>query len=361
MPSGTRIVERFEQRVGLRTHRGPAVARHEMGFFLRRIALLVGSVALLVLGGAIALSAFEDVSYWRGVTWALDTVATIGSIPDTQTVGGDATKVVLTIFGVGTMFFVLVTLTELFVAGDLSGLLDERRMQRKISQLKDHYLICGFGRVGRQVARDLRVSGDSFVVVDDNPENREVAEEMDAPLLDGRPSEDEVLRRAGIDRARSVLACMDSDAENIFATLTARELRPDIIIVARASVEDSEKKLKRAGADRVISPYKASGAEMARLAMHPQVSGVVDVAPEYRMEEIEVSSDCAGAGKRIGEVRGTATIVALRRTDGRIEPQPSSDRALEAGDVVIAMGTRKAMDRLEDTFTDRAGASADGR
>src|SRR5262245_20866413 len=147
-----RLFTRSDRRIGPHV-RGSAVYRHELNFFLRRIALLIGSVVVLVLGGALALAAFEDVSYWRGVTWSLDTVATIGTIRDTATVGGDVTKILLTIFGVGTMFFVLVTLTELFVAGDLSGLLDERRMQRKISQLKDHYLICGFGRVGRQVAK----------------------------------------------------------------------------------------------------------------------------------------------------------------------------------------------------------------
>jgi voltage-gated potassium channel len=291
MPSGTRIVERFEQRVGLRTHRGPAVARHEMGFFLRRIALLVGSVALLVLGGAIALSAFEDVSYWRGVTWALDTVATIGSIPDTQTVGGDATKVLLTIFGVGTMFFVLVTLTELFVAGDLSGLLDERRMQRQISQLKDHYLICGFGRVGRQVAQDLRLAGMPFVVIDDNPDVREHAEEMEVLIVEGRGSDDEVMLEAGIDRARAVLACVDSDAENIFVTLTAREMRPDIPIVARAAVESSERKLIRAGANEVVSPYKASGRTMASLALIDRADGA-----DYRPARDSGASTRTSAG-----------------------------------------------------------------
>jgi voltage-gated potassium channel len=338
-----------------------AEAPAEIRFFLRRLALLCGLIVALLAIGTVGLAITEGTSLGFSFLWTLDTIATIGSIGLPDDTIGRILIVFLIVFGVGTLFYALVTVTEFFVAGRLTGLLAERRTQRMIDSLSDHHLICGFGRVGRQVARDLRVSGDSFVIVDDNPENREVAEEMDAPLMDGRPSEDDVLRRAGIVRARSVLACMDSDAENIFTTLTARELRPDIIIVARASVEDSEKKLKRAGADRVISPYKASGAEMARLAMHPQVSGVVDVAPEYRMEEIEVSSGCPGAGKRIGDVRGTAAIVALRRTDGAIEPQPSSDRALEAGDVVIAMGTREAMDRLEDTFADRAGAPADGR
>jgi voltage-gated potassium channel len=268
MPAGrTRTMKRLEQRIGLRQRPGPATARHEMAFFLRRLALLVASLAALVLGAAVALAAFEDVSYWAASTWALDTVATIGSVPDTQTLGGDITKILLTVFGVGTMFFLLVTLTELFVAGDLSGLLDERRMQSKITQLKDHYLICGFGRVGRQVAKDLKGAGVPFVVIDDNPEVREYAEEMDVLLVEGRGSDDEIMLEAGIDRARAVVACVDSDAENIFATLTARELRPDIPIVARAAVESSERKLIRAGANEVVSPYKASGRTMASLAL----------------------------------------------------------------------------------------------
>jgi voltage-gated potassium channel len=261
---GLRIAERFQRRVGLRP--GHA-ARKEMLFFLRRIVLLLGSVAALVLIGGASLAANEEVSYWYGVTWALDTVATIGSIANPETVGGDVTVILLTIFGVGTMFFVLVTMTELFVAGDLTGLLDERRMQSKISQLKDHYLICGYGRVGRQVAKDLQAGAVPFVVIDDNPDVREHAEEHDVLLIVGRGSDDEVLLEAGIERARAVVACVDSDAENIFVTLTARELRPDVPIVARAAVESSERKLIRAGANEVVSPYKASGRTMASLAL----------------------------------------------------------------------------------------------
>jgi voltage-gated potassium channel len=267
MPDRTRIVERFEHRVGLRPRPGPAAARHEMVYFARRVALLLVAVALLVLGGAVALAGFEDVSYWKGVTWSLDTVSTIGAAGDTGTLGGQVTKIVLTIFGVGTMFFLLVTLTELFIAGDLSGVLDQRRMHSKIAQLNDHYLICGFGRVGRQVAKDLQRAGVPFVVIDDNPDVREFLDEMDVLHIDGRGSDDEVMLEAGIERARAVLACVDSDAENIFATLTSRELRPDIPIVARASVESSERKLIRAGANEVVSPYKASGRTMASLAL----------------------------------------------------------------------------------------------
>jgi voltage-gated potassium channel len=251
---------------------------------------------------------------------------------------------------VGTLFYALVTIAEFFVAGHLGEILEERRTLNQIERLSDHHLICGFGRVGRQVARDLQIGGDDFVILDELDENKHLADQIGAPFLQGRPSDDEMLKAAGIEDAVSVLACVDSDAENIFICLTARELRSDITIVARASVEDSEKKLLRAGADRVISPYKSSGAEMARLALQPQVTGVVDVAPEYRMEEIDVSEGCAASGKTIGQVRGTTSIAAVRSSDGRVHPQPPADTVLNPGDVVVAMGTVDALRKLESLF-----------
>jgi voltage-gated potassium channel len=336
---------------GIAEHPGTGGAqagrRRELLHFLRRLALLGALICTLLAVGTVGFVISEGTSVGYGFLWTLDTVATVGSIPDPGSTGGQMVKVLLIIFGVGTLFYALVAITEFFVAGHLSGLLEERRTLKTIQSLSDHLLICGFGRVGRQVARDLRAARRRFVVVDDNPDSREHAEAMDAPFLEGRPSDDHVLLGAGIERAAGVLACVDSDAENIFITLTARELRPEITIVARASEEDSEPKLKRAGADRVISPYRASGTEMTRLALHPQVSGVVDVAPEYRMEEIEVTDGCQGAGQALDEVRGSAIVVALRRPDGTVQPQPSYDTVLEPGDVLVAMGERSALERLE--------------
>ena len=204
--------------------------------------------------------------------------------------------------------------------------------------------------MGRQVVRDLRAAGAKYVVVDRNPESLEAAAGADTPYIEGEASDELLLRQAGIERARALIACVDSDAENVFITLTARELRPDLTIVARASGEESEQKLKRAGAQRVVSPYKSSGSEMARLALHPQVAGVVDVAPEYRMEEIEVTPGCSGAGRPLADVAGSAIIAALRTSDGEFLPQPSGDVTLQPGDVVIAMGTANTMDRLEALF-----------
>jgi voltage-gated potassium channel len=295
---------------------------------------------------------------WRGFLFTLDTVATVGSNPDPSDLGGQITKVLLILVGVGTLFYALVTVTEFFVAGHLGEILEERRTLNAIEDLSGHHLICGFGRVGRQVARDLEAGGDDFVVLDELDENKDLAEQLGAPFLRGRPSDDEMLKAAGVERAVSVLACVDSDAENIFICLTARELRSDITIVARASVEDSEKKLLRAGADRVISPYKSSGAEMARLALQPQVTGVVDVAPEYRMEEIDVTEGCEAAGKTIGDVRGTTSIAAVRTAEGKVQPQPPLDTVLSPGDVVVAMGTVDALKELESLFVPQPSKQA---
>jgi len=325
--------------------------RGEFEPFLRRLAALLVLILAVQVFGTVGFAITEQVSIWKGFLWTLDTIATVGSIPEPSDVDGQIVKVVLIMLGVGTLFYALVTVTEFFVAGHLGEILEERRTLKRIEDLSGHHLICGFGRVGRQVARDLQVVGDDFVVIDELDENKGLADQLGAPFLQGKPSEDETLRAAGIERAVSVLACVDSDAENIFICLTARELRSDITVVARASVEDSETKMRRAGADRVISPYKSSGAEMARLALQPQVTGVVDVAPEYRMEEIDVTPGCEGEGSSIADVRGTTTIAALRRSDGGVHPQPAGDTILRAGDVLVAMGTVDALSRLESKFT----------
>jgi voltage-gated potassium channel len=324
--------------------------QRDFAAFLRRLRTLALVIAAIVALGTVGLVVTEDVSAWRGFIWTLDILATVGSIPAPETVPGQVVKVALIVLGVGTLFYGLVTVTEVFVSGHLADLLQERRARRAIDATSDHYIICGFGRVGRQAARDLRAAGARYVVVDHNPEMREHARGIGVRFIEGEPSDDEVLRAAGVMRARGVIACVDSDADNIFITLTVRGLRPDVAIVARASEEAVEAKLLRAGATRVISPYKTSGSEMARLALNPQIRGALEVAPEYRMEEIEVAPGSVGEGQAIGDVRGGAIIVGVRDVSGQFHPQPPAETVLHAGDVVMAMGTGRTMERLEDLF-----------
>ncbi len=321
--------------------------------FARRLAVLGAIVLALLLLGALGLMVTEGVGLWYAFRWALDTSATVGNFPQPRTTGGQIVEVALVLLGVGTLFYALATVAELFVAGHLADLLVLRRSQRMIDSLTGHHIVCGFGRVGRQVARDLHAARAAFVVVDTDPENRQHAEALGMPFLEGDASDDSVLEEAGIARARSIVVCADSDANNVFITLTARELRADVAIVARAASEDTEKKLKRAGADRVISPYKSSGAEMARLALHRQLSGVVHVDVQYRMEEIEVGETCDALGQTVGDIRGGSMIVGLRRGE-QFQPQPPAETALLAGDVIVAIGTPATLERLETLLDERA-------
>ena len=327
-----------------------ARARRELRMFTRRLGILLSALVALIVAGTILFALVEHTSLGYGFVWTLDTVTTLGSIQDPHSAAGRAVVVALELFGIGTLFYGLATVAEFFVSGQLSGLLDERRTQRMIDSYTDHFIICGFGRVGRQASRDLRAAGVAHVAIDQNPEHREEARALAVPYLESDAADDEVLLEAGLRRARGVIACVDSDAQNIFIALTARGLRPDILIIARASAEDSEKKLLRAGADRVISPYKTSGTEMARVALRPQVAGALQVA-DYRMEEIDVSAACEGVGKTVEQVRGESVIVALRRAvDGHLETQPAPGAVIEPGDLLIAIGTPDALERLESMF-----------
>jgi len=331
-------------------------SRQELRHFGRRLGILLGALLLVLIAGSLALSIDEGTSVAYAFMWTIDIVTTLGTVPIPGDNAGRVILVVLALLGVGTLFYALATVAEFFVSGQLSGVVARRRTQRMIDSYSGHHIVCGYGRVGRQVARDLRSHGARVVVIDQNPMHREAAEGDDVVWLEGQATEDETLAQAGIDRAVAVIACVDSDADNIFIALSARELRSDILIVARASAEDSEKKLRRAGADRVISPYKTTGSEMARIALHPQIGSAVNVA-DYRLEQIEVPAGAAGVGRTIGEARGESVILAVRREDGQFETQPPPQAVIGAGDTLIVLGTPPALEALEVLFQPRVATA----
>ena len=196
-------------------------------------------------------------------------------------------------------------------------------------------------------------------MVDFKEEAVAAAKEHGDLLIEGDATEDEDLRRAGIDRAAGIVVASDDDADNLYISLSARNVRPDIQIVARASDEDAEKKLLLAGADRVVLPYTAAGRTMANLVLKPQVMSFLDAVttatgPDLHMAEIEVHPTCANAGKSIREIRVRhatgAIIVALRKRDGTFDTTPEPDAVIEAGDVIVGVGTTEELQRLEDLF-----------
>jgi voltage-gated potassium channel len=317
--------------------------------FVRRVGMLLGALIVLSLVSAVAFSLVEHVSLAFGLVWTLDTVTTLGTVHQPQNTGGRVIVAVLELLGIGSLFYAFATVAEFFVSGHLSGVLEVRRMRRMIDTYSDHYIVCGYGRVGRQVALDLHRRTRLVVVIEASDAGRDLADADGMTWLQGNASDDEILKQAGIATAEAVISCVDSDAENVFVTLSARQLRSDITIVSRSSGENAENKLQRAGADRVISPYKTTGAEMARIALHPQIATISEFAG-YRVEQIDVSPDCDGIGRSVADVRGQSVIVALGRADGNFEPQPSPEAIIRSGDRLIALGTPDALEALENIF-----------
>jgi voltage-gated potassium channel len=271
-------------------------------------------------------------------------------------------SIVLVLAGLTIFAYIATVLVEGIAGGVLTGALAERRRRRKIERLSDHYVICGYGRVGRRAGTEFRHSGVDFVVLDFSSDAIAYAKEHGDLFHEGSGTEDEDLVAAGLERARGLIASSDSDADNLYITLSARAARPNLLIVARASDEDAAKKLRLAGADRVVQPYSTAGKEMAKLVLRPQVAAFLDIVstsggPELRFEEIEVDETCEHAGESIRDLRVRqqtgAMIVALRKRDGTFDTTPTPEARLEVGDVMIAAGTPDELRRLEELFAPR--------
>jgi voltage-gated potassium channel len=229
-----------------------------------------------------------------------------------------------------------------------------------IENLRDHFIICGYGRVGRRVAEEFRAANVAYVVLDYSDEAIAAAKEHGDLLIEGNATEDEDLQRAGLERARGLVVAADSDADNLYIVLSARSVRPDLQIVARASDEDAERKLRLAGADRVVMPYTAAGRTMANLVLKPQVTAFLDTVttaagPDLHLAEIEVHAACPQAGRTIRDLRVRhetgAIIVALRKRDGSFDTTPEPDAVIQPGDVIVGVGTTEELRRLEDLFS----------
>ena len=270
--------------------------------------------------------------------------------------------IVLVLAGISIFAYLGSLVVEAIARGVVGGMWAERRRRRAIEALEDHFIICGYGRVGRRVAEEFRHAGAPFVVLDFSEQAVELAAETGVLFIEGNGTHDEDLLRAGLERARGLVAASDDDADNLYITLSARAAKPDLLIVARASDDDALKKLRLAGADRVVQPYLAAGRVMANLVLKPQVTAFVDVVtsgtgPDLRFEEIEVTEACGQGGKTIRDLdvrRETgALIVALRKQDGTFDTTPRPEAHVDVGDVLIAAGTDDELRALEELFAPR--------
>lgn len=322
------------------------------------------AVGAALAGGTVGFRYLADEAWDDAFYRAVITASLFGLDSRPEGRGAEALTLALVFAGVAIFGYIGALIVEAITRGVVTGAIAERRRRRTIEQLQDHYIICGYGRVGRQVGDEFADAGVPFVVLDFNEDVLEEAREKNVLYVEGNGTEDEDLEEAGLSRARGLVASSDSDADNLYITLSARSIRPDIFIVARAADPDAAKKLRLAGADRVVQPYSTAGKEMAKLVLKPQVAAFLDAAsatggPDLRFEEIEVGSTSDQVGKTIKQVdirgRTGALIIALRKHDGTFDTTPQPDAALDVGDVMICVGTAEELGSLEELFTQRLG------
>jgi voltage-gated potassium channel len=332
------------------------------GFSGRRFVYAVLAFVAVLAIGTVGFHAIIGEGWVASFYRAIVTTTLTGLDSAPHGTGSELFTVALLLAGVAVFLYIAGAIVELIARGVLEDVLGERRKRRVIERMKDHTIICGFGRVGRRAGAEFLATGESFVVIDITPESVAVAEGLGVPVVLGDGTEDPDLERAGLARARSLVASADSDEINLFITLSARAARPDLFIVARASDESAARKLRLAGANRVVEPYSAAGLHIANLVLKPQVAAFLDVVStasgdELRFEEIEVSAACGAAGRSIRELRVRdetgAMVVAIRKSDGTFDATPSPDALFEPGDVVIGAGTPDELARLEELFAPR--------
>ena len=268
---------------------------------------------------------------------------------------GRAFSIVLILSGVGTMFYMFGVAAKVLLEGEIRDILGRKKLSKKIEGLKDHYIICGFGRMGSIICRELMQSHAPLVVIEGDPE---IVSTMDSDYLSlqGDATQDSILKQAGIDNARGLISVLSSDANNLYVVLSARGLNPKLRIIARASEEGAEQKLMRAGADNVVSPYNIGGLRIAHSLLKPAVVDFIEFATksenlELQMEEVRVKEssnivdktlDECGMRKELGVI-----IVAIKRESGEMEFNPTSTSLIKKGDILIAMGKSEQLKSLE--------------
>ena len=324
----------------------------------RRVILALSGLGIVLVVGTVGYMFLGDWEFIDALYMTVITVGTVGyaEVRELSDLGRIFTMLLI-FAGFGVMVFFLGTMIDFVVEGHLKGLLEGRRMQRRINTLNRHHVVAGLGRVGMVVARTLAEEDVPFVVVDIDKEAIARAHEKDWIVVEGDATEEETLLAAGVDKAHSLVTALDTDADNLFVTFTSRALNADLFIVSRSTHERSEAKIKKAGANRVITPNEIGGRRMAAMVTHPVISDFLDVVShgeqlEFRLQEIELGRDSSLTDKSIKDARVRdatgAYILAIQGQGGTVNTNPSSDTVLRPGDKLVALGTEEQLNSLMD-------------
>ncbi|MBI3821277.1 MAG: potassium channel protein [Planctomycetes bacterium] len=316
----------------------------------RRIWLLLLMPTALVALGTIGYQLIDDrYSFIDALYMTVITLTTIGfgevhQLDDR----GKIFTIALIVTGVFGFAYSATEIVRSVVSGEIAGFLGKQHMERALAQLKDHIIVCGYGRMGHLICKEFARLGKSFVVIERTGDYLKDFDHPHGIALVGDATSDEMLRRAGIDRAQHLVTVMASDADNLFTTMSARLLNPRLLIVARVEDMQSEQKLKRAGANRVVSPYQIGGTRMAHAVLKPTVVDFIDLTTrtehiELQLEETQIEANSALAGVNLRDTRLRADhqiiIVAIKKASGHMLFNPPPDSVLDVGDILIAMGS----------------------
>ncbi len=310
-------------------------------------AVVYGTVGYIVLFGW----AFIDALYMTAIT-----LTTVGyrEVAPIESVGAKLFTISVLVVGISALFTGIGVFANMIATGDLSSIAKRRAVRRQVAGLSNHYIVCAYGRVGRSVVEELRRQGASVMVVDIDPGLESRLQADGVPYLIADPSEEGVLREVGLERASGLVCAVDSDEVNVYITLTARALNPELTIVARAARRQSIQALEQSGADHIISPYKLSGHRMAALSLRPSLVDFIDmvtVGPNLRLDEILVQDGSPLIGMSVDTAcashHGVTILAHKREADDRLAAPPDGAALLASGDLVVAFGPREALEAME--------------
>ena len=319
----------------------------------RRTTLWIAVVIAIVLIGMIGYGLLEGWTLEDSLYMTVITLTTVG-FREVRPLdeAGQVWTMLLAGSAVALIFGTIGLVAEAIVADAASGKREAKRMQHGVDQIRDHYIVCGYGRVGSTVARELVHAGQRVVVIDVGAESLAQAQKDGHLVMAGDATDDQTLRQAGIDRARGLVTSIDSDALNVYVTLSSRALNPKLFIVGRANAEGAEGKLLQAGANRVVSPYSMAGRRIAELAIRPRVADFIDAALShgqlaFSLEEVEVAAGGPLEGMTVGALRDDGIfLLAIVRDPNEYLANPPDDRAVAAGESLIVSGSAETLRQL---------------
>jgi voltage-gated potassium channel len=331
------------------------VSKGDRWFRAQGPAFAVALLVFVMAGGTAGYMLTDGKAPWDAFYMTVLALTTVES-PAHLSRTGQAFTVVLLLGGVGAALYTFTLLATVVLEGGLPKRLQRRRHERMLESIKDHFIICGYGRIGSIVAQQFRRQQIPYVVIERSADRLQAAMAEGALGVEADASREDVLKRVGIERARGLIAAVGTDAENVYAVLSARVMRPDLFIVGRAETEDATIKLKRAGANRVISPYQIGGVQIAQTALRPAVVDFMELATssenlELAMEQVTVAAHSALANRSIVEAnlrqKYGVIVVGIQREDSRMEFNPEPDTAIRPGDRLVVLGRPESLKRLE--------------